>query len=305
MDIRKLDVFRKVVELKSFTKAAEAALLSQPTVSEHIRALEEELGLKLVDRLGRETEPTPVGRVLYTYAVRIIQLQQEALQAIARYNGSLSGEVRIGASTIPGAYILPRLIASFCRQYPEVRPLVQISDSRATAARVLDGTFDLGLVGAIWNERSLHWSALFADTLVLAVPPQHPLAARATVSTAELRNHPFIFREQGSGTRKVMTRLLEAHGYKETDLQERATLGSNEAVREAVKAGIGIAVLSARSLTQDAHAGTIVAVSLEDSAAERPIYLIQRRNREPSPVAAAFLEHLRIAAEQEALPAPS
>jgi len=305
MDIRKLDVFRKVVELKSFTKAAEAALLSQPTVSEHIRALEEELGLKLVDRLGRETEPTPVGRVLYTYAVRIIQLQQEALQAIARYNGALSGEVRIGASSIPGAYILPRLIASFCRQYPEVRPLVQISDSRATAARVLDGTFDLGLVGAVWNERGLHWSALFADTLVLAVPPQHPLAARAAVSAAELRNHPFIFREQGSGTRKVMARLLEAHGYKEADLQERVTLGSNEAVREAVKAGIGIAVLSARSLAQDAHAGTIVAVSLEDAAAERPIYLIQRRNREPSPVAAAFLEHLRAAAGQVTLPAPS
>jgi len=304
MDIRKLDVFRKVVELKSFTKAAEAALLSQPTVSEHIRNLEEELGMKLVDRLGRETEPTPAGRVLYQHAVRMVQLQQEALQAIARFNGTLSGEVRIGASTIPGAYILPRLLASFCRQYPEVRPLVEISDSKTTGARILAGTFDLGLVGAIWNERGLLWTALFTDPLVVAVPPDHPLTALSAVPLDELRRHPFLLREQGSGTRKVVARLLEQQGQREADLRETATLGSNEAVREAVKAGLGIAVLSARSVAQDVQAGTLVAVPLEEAAAERPIYLIQRKNREPAPVAAAFLDHLRAAADQEPLPTP-
>ncbi|WP_319587116.1 selenium metabolism-associated LysR family transcriptional regulator [uncultured Desulfobulbus sp.] len=304
MDIRKLEVFRKVVELKSFTKAAEAALLSQPTVSEHVRSLEEELGLKLVDRLGREAAPTPVGRLLYDYAVRMTQLQQEALQAIARYNGALSGEVRIGASTIPGAYILPRLLASFCRQYPDVRPQVQVSDSRTIASRILDGTVDLGLVGAIWNERGLEWSALFTDTLVVAVPPHHPLAAHAALPVGELLKHPLILREQGSGTRKVIARILEQRGHRETDLRETATLGSNEAVREAVKAGIGIAVLSARSVAQDVQTGTLVALSLEDAAAERPLYLIQRKNREPSPVAAVFLDHLRAAANRETIPAP-
>lgn len=297
MDIRKLDVFRKVVELKSFTKAAEAALLSQPTVSEHIRNLEEELGMKLVDRLGRETEPTPMGRVLYRYAVRMVQLQQEALQALARMNGTLSGEVRIGASSIPGAYLLPGLIASFCRQFPEVKPLVEISDSRATAARLLDGLVDLGLVGAIWNERGLRWLPLFADTLVAAVPPHHALAGRAAVAMTELIGLPFIFREPGSGTRKVVLQLLEQQGLKESDLHETATLGSNEAVREAVKAGLGIAVLSSRSVSQDVQAGALAAVSLEDAAAERPIYLLQRKNREPSPAAAAFIDHLKTAAD--------
>jgi len=232
------------------------------------------------------------------------QLQQEALQAIARYNGALSGEVRIGASTIPGAYILPRLLASFCRQYPDVRPQVQVSDSRTIASRILEGTVDLGLVGAIWNERGLEWSALFTDTLVVAVPPHHPMAAHTALPVSELLKHPLILREQGSGTRKVIARILEQRGHRETDLRETATLGSNEAVREAVKAGIGIAVLSARSVAQDVLTGTLVSLSLEDVAAKRPLYLIQRKNREPSPVAAVFLDHLRVAANQEIIPAP-
>ena len=304
MDIRKLDVFRKVVELKSFTKAAEAALLTQPTVSEHIRNLEEEVGMKLVDRLGRQTEPTPAGRILYRYAVRMVQLQQEALQAVARFNGTLSGEVRIGASTIPGAFILPRLIASFCRHSPDVRPLVQIGDSKTTGARILEGIDDLGLVGAIWNERGLAWTALFTDTLVLAVPPDHPLAARPSVSVTELCRHPCVLREQGSGTRKVVARLLEQHGHREADLHEVASLGSNEAVREAVKAGIGLAVLSGRCIAQDLEAGSLAAIALEERGAERPMYLIQRKNRELSPVAAAFADHLRAAAERDAPPVP-
>nr|WP_321466453.1 selenium metabolism-associated LysR family transcriptional regulator [uncultured Desulfobulbus sp.] len=299
MDIRKLDVFRKVVELKSFTKAAEAALLSQPTVSEHIRNLEEELGLKLVDRLGREVEPTPVGMVLYRYAVRMTQLQQEALQAVARYNGDLSGELRIGASTIPAAYILPQAIGSFCSRHREVKPVVQVNSSRTVAAQIVEGSVDIGLVGAIWNERGLEWTTAFSDTLVLAVPVLHPLAKAKSVKVEELVGLPFIQREQGSGTRRMVAKMFEQQGIRETDLQEVALLGSNEAVREAVKAGVGVAIISSRSVAQDVQCGTLVAVPLDDEAAHRPIYLLQRKNRELSPVASAFVEHLRLAAEQD------
>ncbi len=299
MDIRKLDVFRKVVELKSFTKAAEAALLSQPTVSEHIRNLEEELGLKLVDRLGREVEPTPVGLVLYRYAVRMIQLQQEALQAVTRYTGELGGELRIGASTIPGAYILPQVIASFCGQYPEVKPQVRISSSRTVAAQILEGAVDIGLVGAIWNERGLEWTTLCTDTLVLAVPALHALAEAASVNVADLLELPFINREPGSGTRRVVAQLLEQQGLRESNLCEVAQLGSNEAVREAVKAGMGVAILSSRSVAQELRCGTLAAVTLNDPAALRPIFLLQRKNRELPPVASAFVKHVRPAADQE------
>jgi DNA-binding transcriptional LysR family regulator len=299
MEIRKLDVFCKVVELKSFTRAAEAALLSQPTVSEHIRTLEEELGLKLVDRMGREVEPTPAGQILYDYASRLLRLQQEALQAIARFTGILSGTVHIGASSIPGTYILPGMLGSFCRQHPEVKPFVHISDSRAIAAQVLDGTLDLGLVGAIWNERGLEWTTLFADTLVLAVPPDSPLAAQQSVAIDELFRHPCILREPGSGTRKVLARILDQQGLKEADLQAVAVLGSNEAIKEAIKAGLGMSIVSLKSIAEDVRMGHLAAVLLDNQGSERPISLIQRKNKEPSPVAAAFIAFLQTAAQQE------
>lgn len=297
MDIRKLEILRKVVELKSFTKAAEALQLSQPTISEHLRNLEEEVGLKLVDRLGRVAEPTPGGRLLYAYATRLCQLQKEALQALARFNGSVSGELRIGSSTIPGTYILPGLLRIFLDQAPEVRPEVLISGSRSIAAQVLAGGLDLGLVGAIWNDRGLEWTPLFADRLVLAMRPDHPLAGGGPVPLRTLVDLPLISREQDSGTRRVVARLLEEQGLREADLRIVAGLGANEAVREAVKAGLGIAILSERSLSLDLELGTLAALPLAGVDCRRPIFLLQRKNREPSPVAAAFIEHLRAAAD--------
>lgn len=210
----------------------------------------------------------------------------------------MSGEVRIGASTIPGTYILPGLLSSFHRQYPDVKAFVPISSSRAIAAKVIDSEFDLGLVGAIWNERGLEWTTLFTDTLVLAVHPDNPLAARPSLAINELFNHPFILREPGSGTRKVLARILEQQGYREADLQDVAVLGSNEAIK-AVKADIGISMLSGRSIAEDVQGHKLAAIPLENVATDRPIFLIQRKNREPSPVAAALIEFLRAVGEQD------
>jgi len=307
MEIRKLEVFCKIVELKSFTKAAAAVRLSQPTVSDHIRTLEEELGQKLIDRLGREVVPTPVGQLLYSYATKILRLQQETLQAIGQYNGNLSGSTLIGASTIPGTYILPKLISSFRTQFPEIKTVVHIHGSQAIAKKVLDGEYDLGLIGAIWNEKGLEWTALFQDTLTLVAHPDNSLNKGQPLTVRDLFSQPFIFREPGSGTRKVVAHILATRGFKEADLQDVALLGSNEAVKEAVKAGIGISMLSRRSVVEDVHQGTLVALPLEDISGERPFYLIRRKNRALAPVAAAFADHLLAAAEQEnasALAAP-
>lgn len=299
MDIRKLDVFCKVVELKSFTKAAEAVRLSQPTVSEHIRSLEKDVGQKLVDRLGREVEPTPVGHLLYGHAVRLLRLQRDALQAIAEYQGTLCGTVQLGAGTIPGTYILPAMLGSFCRQYPDVKPFLHISGSKAIASGVLAGDFDLGLVGGVWSERGLEWTPLFSDTLVLAVHPANPLASRRSLPLGELFDHPFLLREPGSGTRRVLAGILDQKGLREDDLRAVAVLGSNEAVKEAVKAGMGISMLSFRSVVEEVRHTLIRTVALEDVSTERTIYLIQRKNREPSPLAAAIATHLRAAAHRE------
>ncbi|WP_457574531.1 selenium metabolism-associated LysR family transcriptional regulator [Desulfolithobacter sp.] len=292
MELRKLEVFCKVVELGSFTRAAEAVLLSQPTVSEHVRSLEEELGQKLLDRLGREIEPTPVGRLLYDYGRKMLRLHQDALQAVEQYGGRLIGRILIGSGTIPGTYILPRLIGSFRRQYHSIRATLRIAASRHIAREVLHGELEIGVVGARWNEAGLIWKKVFSDQLVLVVSPGHPWASRRSVELEELLHEPFILRESGSGTRRVFTQILEQHGLRPSQLQEVAEIGSTAAVKEAVRAGIGISILSSQAVADDERCGQLVTVPVKDVVMHRPFYLIRRKRRELSPVASVFLEYL-------------
>ena len=298
MELRKLEVFCKVVELKSFTRAAEAVLLSQPTVSEHIRSLEEELGQKLIDRMGRDVEPTPVGRLLYSYAVRILRIQRDALQAVEQYGGKLIGRIMLGASTIPGTYILPGLIGQFRDRYPPIQATLRIAGSQLIAAQVLDGELEIGVVGARWTEKGLEWIRHFNDRLTLIVSAGHRWAGRREVTFAELTEEPFILRENESGTRKVVEQILEEHGIRPASLMEVAEIGSTAAIIEAVRAGIGVSVLSARAVEREVRAGNLAALALKGVQLERPFYLIRRRNRELSPAAAVFWAYLQADGEQ-------
>lgn len=294
MEFKKLEAFCKVVELKSFTRAAEEILLSQPTVSEHIRSLENELDQKLINRLGKKIETTPVGKVLYEYAIKIIRTRQKAIQAVESYSTKLAGKIMIGCGTIPGTYILPELISHFRSQHPSIKSVIRITGSKSIAAKVLDGELELGFVGARWNEKRLNWTETFSDELTLIVHPNHPLAGNKEVSLKDLTNASFILREPASGTRKVFARILEKEGLDENDLQVIAEIGSTAAVKEAVKAEIGISILSKRAIQEDVDCGRLAAISIKDHDLHRPFYLVQRKNRELSPVAAAFLTFLDI-----------
>ncbi len=293
MDIHRLEVFCKVVELKSFTKAAEAVFLSQPTVSEHIRSLEEMLQEKLIDRLGREALPTQAGKILYRHARKIIQQRDEAVQAIKSYSGKLAGHLYIGASTIPGTYILPPIVGEFKTKYPAIQITLKISSSRIIAERTRKGDDEFGIVGARWNEPGLEWEEIFADELVLAVSPQHPWAKRKEVELAELEAQPFIIRERDSGTQKVMTEILAAKGFDLARLAVVAEMGSTEAVRQSIKAQIGIGILSQRAVDDDLMCGSLVAVPIKGVAFHRPFYLIRRKNRKLSPVCDTFLDFIK------------
>lgn len=292
MEIKKLEAFCKVVELKSFTQAAEAVFLTQPTVSEHIRSLEQELGQKLLDRLGRVVEPTPVGRLFYGYAEKILQTRQEAVQAVALYSGNLVGRIVVGCGTIPGTYLLPELIGRFRIKYPSIKITLRISSSRSISGKVLHGELDFGVVGAKWNESGLNWTRMFHDELTLAAHPEHPWADRKHVSLTEIMQEPFILREPESGTRKVFSSILAENGLKENDLLEVAEIGSTAAIKEAVKAGIGISILSRCALRDEINCGRLVAVAIQGQPLERSFYLVQRKNRAMPPVANVFLEYL-------------
>jgi len=294
MDLRRLEVFCKVVELRSFTKAAEAILLSQPTVSEHIRTLEEMLGEKLLDRLGREVFPTAGGQILYRYAYKMLQLREQAIQAIATYRGDLSGQLILGASTIPGTYVLPKIVGSFKALYPSIQLTLKILSTGEIVEAVLRGDLEVGLVGSKSKDRRSKTEEIFSDELVLTVYPEHPWSSRDEVGMEELYGEHFILRQRDSGTRIVMNQILEAHGFELSKLFVVAEMATTEAIRQSIKARIGISVLSRQAVDEDLQQGYLVAVSIRGIRFHRPFYLIQRENRQLSPLCEAFLEHVRM-----------
>lgn len=304
MDIRRLEVFCKVVELRSFSRAAEASLLSQPTVSEHIRILEETFGERLLDRLGREALPTPAGTILYDYARRILHLRDEAVQALERFRGKLAGTLVLGASTIPGAYLLPPRIEAFHARHPDCRIVLRISGTARIAREILEGQLELGLVGARPKEGALEAQEMFGDELLLAVWPGHPWEGRSSVSPEELTGPPFILREAGSGTREATEQAMRQAGIDPARLSLVAEMGSNEAVRECVKGRLGISFLSSLALAEDLRRGALVAVPVEGMRIGRSFFLVRRRNRELTPLAQAFFQNLGERGEKAPLGAP-
>jgi len=292
MDIRALEVFCRIVELKSFSKAAEAVYLTQPTVSGHIKVLEEFVGVKLLDRLGREVLPTKAGELLYGYAKQILALRNQAIQALEEYKGSLKGHLVIGGSTIPGEYVLPALLATFKARYPEISITLKIADSREIVRGVLEGTVELGAVGAKFDDGQLIYLKLLEDELVLALPPGHAWASKPVVALEELVEQPMILREVGSGSRKVFEEALHAARLNSSALAVVAELGSTEAVRQAVKSGAGISVISLRAIQEDLERGALRTVPLEGIRLTRDFYLVYHKNRSRSPLCETFATFL-------------
>ncbi len=292
MDLRALEVFCKIVELRSFSRAAEAVLLTQPTVSGHIKGLETELGLRLFDRAGKTVTPTRAGEILYGYARRILALREEAQQAINEHKGGLKGHLALGASTIPGAYILPSVVAAFKREHPEVTISLHISGSRDIVRGVIDGTCEVGMVGARFEEGRVHYEPFAQDELVLAVQAAHPWASRSMVRLTELAGQPFIMRERGSGTRKVMEQALIDHAVDPDSLRVVLEVTGNEAVRQALKAGAGISVISRRAIEDEIRHKMVAALRLQGVRLVRDFFLVTHKSRSRSPLAKAFLSFM-------------
>lgn len=298
MDLHRLEIFCKVAELKSFTLAAEALRLSQPTVSEHIRSLEEMAGDRLVDRLGRELRLTEAGQILLRYAQKLLHLRDEAQQALADHRGELLGRLTIGASTIPGSYLLPQVIGAFKAQHPAIHITLKIANTAAVAEMVLKGEMGLGMVGSLLPEKRLQFIEVYLDELTLAVTPQHPWAQRREVVLDELYGQPYILRERGSGTQMAVKEILGAHGLDFAKLTVAAEMPNTEAVRQAIKAGVGISILSRLAVAAELAYGDLVAVKIRDVELRRPLFLVQRQGRQLPLVYATFSTLLRQIAER-------
>ena len=236
IETRHLKIFVTVYKVRSFTKAAEELYTSQPTVSEHIHNLEARLNCKLFDRLGRSIMPTAEAEVLYPRAIGILEDMQRLEEEICATRDTVSGELIIGASTIPGAYILPGIAASFKEEYPGISFEIQINDSTKIAEAVANNELLLGVVGAKIVTAKLQYQPFAEDELILAAASSNSVAGEITME--ELARLPFIVRERGSGTRKSTESLLAQQQQTLNQLNICATLGSSAAVKEAIKANL-------------------------------------------------------------------
>jgi len=288
MDLRQLEIFVKVAELKSFSKAAEALFLTQPTVSEHIRTLEQELGVRLLDRLGRGAETTAAGRLLLSHATRMLQLQREALQAMDSFQGRLAGELLVAASTIPGEYVLPPLIGRFKEKFPDIAITLLIGDSRAVVDWVAEGRAEVAVVGARLPHRGIDYRELMPDELVLVVPAGHPWHGKQEVGLEDLRAEPLLLRERGSGTRAALESALAKAGLDLSAFRVVGEMGSTQAIKQAVKAGVGVSVVSRRAVEEECRSGLVWCLKLRDLKVARAFHVATHRDRSRSPLAEAF-----------------
>ncbi len=293
MDLWQLHIFCRVVDCKSFSKAAEAVHLSQPTVSSHVKDLEDHFGCLLIDRLSKEAAPTQAGRLLYGYARRMLALRDEAETALAQHQGRMRGHLAIGGSTIPGGYLLPRVIGKFKVQYPQIRPSLIIADTQRIIAGVVEGAIELGVVGAESRDKNILQERLIDDHMRLIVTADHPLGALKKILLDRLLNEPFIVRERGSGTLISIQERLKQQGRSVEELNIVAEMGSTEAVRQAIKDGIGVSILSTLAVSEDLESGALKALSVEGLNLTRGLYLTRHRQRSLSPLAQAFMEFLK------------
>jgi DNA-binding transcriptional LysR family regulator len=297
VDLRQLEIFVKVAELGSFSRAAEALFLTQPTVSEHIRTLEDELGVRLLDRLGRGAAVTRAGQLLSSYAKRLLALSREARQAMDGFQGRMSGELQVGASTIPGEYVLPAMIGRFKEKYPDISITLLIGDSQAVIDWVAEGRAELGVVGARLSHRGVDYKELMPDDVVVVVPAAHPWHGRRQITLEELRGEPLLIRERGSGTRAALEAALGEAKQDLSSFRLVGEMGSTQAIKQAVKAGVGISVVSKRAVEEECKAGVLWCLRIKDLKVVRSFYLATHKERSRSPLAEAF----RVFVEAEAV----
>jgi len=292
LDSHRLKIFVKVADLKSFSKAAHVLYLTQPTVSQHITSLEQFTGLALFDRTGREAVLTKAGEILYRYAVQILRLQDEAGQSLDHFRGKKSGHIVLGASTIPGEYVLPVLLGRFKAQYPDIQVTIRISGTENIIKALLDRTIEFGVVGARIKDDRLQYARFMDDELVLVVPRGHRWWNKKDIDTKAIAGEPFVLRERGSGTRIAMERHLKQAGIAPDALHIIAEVGSTTAVKEAVKAQLGVSFISRRAVAEEVAAGTVKIISLARHSFPRTFYRVAEKKRTPSPLCEALISFL-------------
>lgn len=281
-----LAVFLAVIQHETMTAAAEAEGISQPAISAHIKGLEGFFGTPLMERSGRRVRPTAAGLLVADYARRLLALSDEMCRSVADLEGLQAGQLALGASSTVGEQMLPAVLGRFHQRYPGVQLILSIGNTGEIIEAVLNRKFDLGIVGNVPDHPDLQTRSVFDDHLEIFVAHDSPWAARTNLEPDDLANETFILRESGSATRDLALQCLATQGCVPRDTIE---LGSNEAVKRAVAAGLGIGVLSTHTVSIDQRAGAIVTLACGGWNCRRQFQLIYRRDRVLTRAEQAFI----------------
>jgi DNA-binding transcriptional LysR family regulator len=287
-----LDTFAEAAESGSFTAAARALGLTQAAVSQRVQALERDLGVALFRRQGGRASLTDAGRLLYSFAHRILALHAEARRAVAGRPRPVVGNLTLAASSVPGEHLLPALLAAFGGKYPQVRVRVTVSDSQAVMDQVGRGRADLGLVGGMAARPHLEFRPFACDHMVLVVGTAQAPDLKKRLSLRALCRQPLILREVGSASRWCLEQALARAGRSVNDLNVVLELGSNEAIKEAVQRGIGAAVLSEQVVEKEVRAGRLLALRVTGLCLKRDMYVVWDRRRMLPIPARLFLDFI-------------
>ncbi len=281
-----LAVFHAVAEEKSVTRGADRLLVSQPAVSKQLRILEKSLGMTLMERTPRGIRLTESGEILAAYARRIFALEAEAIEALKELHGLARGRLRIGASTTLGVYLLPEVFVQFRRHHPAIDATLEVANSRGVQNRLVEGSLDVGFTESPSDHQAVKCTHFMSDELVPIASPAHPLASKRRVSANMFCQEPFIVRAMGSDTTSFVERALAQRGL---TVNQVMSLATTEAIKCAVAAGIGVAIVSKLSLGLELKARTLAIVPVTGLTIRRPLFRLERIGTPTSHALAAFL----------------
>jgi DNA-binding transcriptional LysR family regulator len=288
---RRLQVFHTVAKQLSFTKAAEQLFMTQPAVTFQIKQLEEHFNVRLFDRAHGHIALTSAGELALTYAERIIALTQEMETRVAELTGKISGPLLIGASTTIAEYMLPRLLGEFKRLHPETQARLTVANTESIEHRVAEHSLDLGLIEAPSHNPNLVNKVFCEDELVMICTPGSSLASLANVNPQEIAKQPYISRETGSGTRECIDDFFKGNQVNLDEINLVMELGSREAIKGAVAAGLGVAVVSATTVAKEVRLGELTAVPLHPPL-RRQLSLVYPPEKFRSKLLQAFLDFI-------------
>lgn len=280
MKLKQLEIFVKVAETQSFSKAARELYMTQPTVSSRISSLEQELGVKLLARNTREVSLTEAGDKLYPYACQMVRLQERIEELFKNAENETSQRINISASTIPSQYLLPDILVKMKEKYPKEQFKIKETDSAGAVQDVIDGTADIGFTGTVIAQKVCRYISFYQDELVVIMPnTEHYQKIKQTQTSLNwMLSEPVIMREEGSGTRKEAEKLLKQAGISPDQLDIVANMENTEAIKRSVKYGIGITVISKLAVQEEIETGAILEFPIYETGGKRTLNIVYHNN---------------------------